>query len=152
MAKNPRWVNGSWVNGSWVTSPMGHMGHGSKKWPIVSSGTGVMRRTETSKLISELRWDSLSSRRTYFEMLHFFKKLCKLSSQYLIDCMPNNVNLNYKLRNTSINHLTPFKCRIESYKKSFFPICTSMWNDLSEELKLKAYQFLREKSKYGWKW
>ena len=48
--------------------------------------------------------------------------------------MPDNVNVNYKLRNASINHLAPFKCRIESYKKSFFPSCTSIWNDLSEEL------------------
>ena len=34
--------------------------------------TGAMRRTETSKLMTELGWDSLSSRRTYFKMVHFF--------------------------------------------------------------------------------
>ena len=59
---------------------------------------------------------------------------CKISPQYLIDCMPNTVVVNYKLRNANINHLAPFKCRIESYKKSFFPSCTSIWNDLSEEI------------------
>ena len=55
-------------------------------------------------------------------MVHFFKIYFKISpQQVLIDCMPNNVIVNYKLRNASINHLVPFKCRIESYKKSLFP-------------------------------
>ena len=48
--------------------------------------------------------------------------------------MPHNVNVNYGLRNTSISHFIPFKCRVESYKKSFFPSCTSIWNELSEEI------------------
>ena len=86
--------------------------------------TGAMRRTETSKLMHELRWESLSSRRKYFKMLHFFKINSKFSPQYLINCMPQKVNANYRLRNTSISHFIPFQCRIESYKKSFFPSCT----------------------------
>ena len=48
--------------------------------------------------------------------------------------MPHKVNVIYGLRNTSISHFIPFKCRIESYKKSFFPSCTSVWNELSEEI------------------
>jgi hypothetical protein len=96
--------------------------------------TGAMRRTETSKLMHELRWESLSSRRKYFKMLHFFKINSKFSPQYLINSMPQKVNANYRLRNTSISHFIPFQCRIESYKKSFFPSCTSIWNELSEEI------------------
>ena len=95
--------------------------------------TGAMRRTETSRLMHELGWDSLSSRRKYFKLLHFFK-IRKLSPHYLINCMPHKVNVNYGLRNTSISHFILFKCRIESYKKLFFHSCTSVWNELSEEI------------------
>ena len=96
--------------------------------------TGAMRRTETSKLMSDLGWVSLATRRNYLKMTFFYKVLFNLTSPYLSKNIPQAQNHNYNLREKKPNYLTEIRGRLLQYKNSFFPSRVCTWNNLPCEI------------------
>ena len=95
--------------------------------------TGAMRRTETKLLLEPLEWDSLHDRRKISKMSLFFKIMNKLTPPYLL----RNITLNQpQTRNLRhYNEIIPPRCRLQSYKTSFFINCISTWNALPDKIK-----------------
>ena len=95
--------------------------------------TGAMKRTETKLLLEHLGWDSLHDRRKIFKTSLFFKIMHNLTPLYLLRNITLNQPQSRNLRH--YNEINPPRCRLESYKKSFFPNCISLWNTLPEKIK-----------------
>ena len=99
--------------------------------------TGAMKRTEFKLLMRVLGWESLSERRKISKLTLFYK-IIHNASPYFFGCLPSPSGPQaYNLRggNTSIK---PIKCRLETYKRSFFPDCISIWNNLPNSTKNAA--------------
>ena len=86
--------------------------------------------SSTSKMISDLGWQTLESRR----------KQAKLQMMYrvvngLIDIRPDNYlrPATSRTRGNSKRFLVPY-CRTDYLRHSFFPSATRLWNQLPEEL------------------
>jgi len=84
--------------------------------------TGAISRTETTKLMLELNWDSLSQRRLYAKLMLFYKTVLHLTppylgSKYIVRSVPEReTRLNTR---SSHGFPVPF-CRLSCYQNSFF--------------------------------
>lgn len=98
--------------------------------------TGAMRRTETETLLKELRWDSLAARRHLLKISFFHKIVEGTISPYLQKNLTfiNQGTINHNTRMARLQKIKPLQCRLESYKKSFFPQCINEWNGLPENI------------------
>ena len=54
-------------------------------------------------------------------------------SPYLVDLLPPRRNCYRATRQTG--HFVPYKCKINSFKKSFFPSMVNKWNKLEAGIK-----------------
>jgi len=97
--------------------------------------SGANPRTETVKLLADLNWRPLKTRRDRFKLLYFYRIHVNSSPLYL------NVDLR-DLTNRACSETTrvtrfslsgsltmPY-CRTSKFRKSFFPSTLSLWNDL----------------------
>ena len=94
--------------------------------------TGALRHTSRVKLLSELGWSKLSTRRQYFKLIMFYKNFHKLCPTYLSDLVPT-VERTLTLRNSS--NVRQLKCRTNRYSTSFLPSTISLWNNLPLDLR-----------------
>ena len=95
--------------------------------------TGAIRRTASVKLNAETGWDSLELRRNRAKMFLFYQIVHKIGPSYLSNCItPRNEQVRSS-RSGSRNNMLLIEpnCRINCYKKSFFPDCIKIWNSLS---------------------
>lgn len=100
--------------------------------------TGVPRRTSTTELLGELGWISLEKRRESNKILLYQKIKCDNKvPQYIKACVPNarQEQTPRQLRSASNNHLSNPRFNTHSYRNSFFPSTTKMWNELPTELR-----------------
>ena len=95
--------------------------------------TGAMRRTETKLLLEHLEWDSLHDRHKISKTSLFFKIMNKLTPPYLLGNITLNQPQTQNLRH--YNEIIPPRCRLQSYKTSFFPNGMSTWNALPDKIK-----------------
>ena len=95
--------------------------------------SGAMRRTETKVLLEHLEWDTLADRRTLFKTTLFYKIMRRQTPPYLFRNLIINQPSTRNLRNH--NEIKPPRCRLELYKKSFFPNCIAIWNNLPDSIK-----------------
>ena len=74
-------------------------------------------------------------RRNEHKLINFFKIISGLSPDYLAELLPQRVgdNLQYTLRYHN-DFVTPL-CRLDVYKKSFFPSSIALWNSLPDDVK-----------------
>ena len=94
--------------------------------------TGGLYRTPRDKLLLELGWDKLATRR-HIHRLTLYHKLSDPGRQcpsYITELMSNTRahDTNRQLRNT--NKHTTFGSRTTLYHKSFFPLTCAQWNKL----------------------
>ena len=95
--------------------------------------TGAIRRTSSEKLNVEVGWDSLELRRSRAKMFLFYQIVNKIGPNYLT-CGITLRNDQLRSSRTGCRNnrlLVEPNCRINSYKKSFFPDCIKLWNTLS---------------------
>jgi hypothetical protein len=99
------------------------------------SCTGAYRHTSHEKLLEELGWPPLSTRRKQHRMNLMFKIQNNLSPPYLRDICPplTRDRTIYELR-TGMNITTPLPKTV-TYQKSFIPQSINDWNNLSVELR-----------------
>ena len=100
--------------------------------------TGAMRRTEALKLERETGWESLSLRRERAKLCWFFS-FCNVGApSYLqgkIIFAPESSRITRSSSNNGRRVLEK-TCRLECFRKSFFPDCAARWNALPQELRV----------------
>ncbi|KAI8484174.1 hypothetical protein Bbelb_381280 [Branchiostoma belcheri] len=112
--------------------------------------SGAMARTPRVKLLEELEWDSLATRRDYNRLLLMYRLVSgsvPLHLQVLIPTTRDSQRqLQLRLRNDTHLHV-PF-CRTTVYKNSFVPYTTRLWNSLPRDVREAAtYNQFRLKCK-----
>ena len=93
-------------------------------------------RTSHSKLLNELGWATLETRRTFYKMNMFYKMLNQCSPDYITRLIPEQrreTTGRYSLRNQE--ELTIPMGRLASFKSSFIPDIAKLWNNLTPTLK-----------------
>ena len=82
-----------------------------------------------------LGWEDLSSHRKVIKIVSFYKIVNNLAPAYLTRNLEFNDNVRYSLRTSNYQQIKPKHCRLTTYKNSFFPECTKIWNSLPENVK-----------------
>ncbi|KAI8517131.1 hypothetical protein Bbelb_057120 [Branchiostoma belcheri] len=99
--------------------------------------SGAMARTPHGKLLEELEWDSLATRRDFNRLLIMYKLVSGSVPSHLQLLIPTTRDsrrqLNLRLRNDTHLHV-PY-CRTNTYGSSFVPYTTRLWNNLPKEVK-----------------
>ena len=97
--------------------------------------TGAVKGTSHEKLYKESGFISLKERRKRHKLILFFKLVNGLLPDYLNDYIPPLVSDTnpYPRRRPSERQVPEF--RLETYRDSFFPSTTELWNDLSDIVK-----------------
>jgi hypothetical protein len=95
--------------------------------------TGAYRHTKHEKLLDELGWPPLSTRRKHHRLNAMFKIQKGLAPEYLRNqCPPlTRDRTTYNLR-SGMNISTP-QIRTSAYQKSFYPQTITDWNQLDQE-------------------
>jgi hypothetical protein len=92
--------------------------------------TGSVRGTSHEKLYKESGFTSLKERRQRHKLLLYKKISLGLCPDYLTNLLPPLVSsANPYPRRRPQERVIP-ACRTETYRKSFFPSTTALWNDL----------------------
>ncbi len=97
--------------------------------------TGLTRSVSIERLLQEIGWVSLESRRKIQKLVIVYKEKSGNLPDYLQNLFPPLVagNNPYHLRNN--NNFVTVARRTELYSKSFIPSSTKMWNELDNEIK-----------------
>ena len=97
--------------------------------------SGATKLCSIEKLLVELGWDTMQSRRDKHKLIIFYKITHGLYPNYLRDLVPPLVQKtsNYNLRNA--NNIQTFASNTNLFYKSFFPSSVRAWNALHEETK-----------------
>ena len=97
--------------------------------------TGTWQGTNTDKIYEELGWESLSNRRWFHRLVHFYKIQNNMAPEYLKNHIPPP---NVHHMGTRSNNIPLIKSNRNYFKNSFFPDSISTWNLLDSTLKEKA--------------
>ena len=97
--------------------------------------TGLTRSVHLDCLYKEVGWVPLSQRRKENKLITFDRIIRGSVPDYLQDLLPPLVgdDSQYHLRNY-LDFIAPM-CRLEIYKKSFFPSAISPWNSLPIDIR-----------------
>ena len=91
--------------------------------------TGALKSTESLKLLTDLEWESLQSRRNRAKLILLYKIMHGKAPLYLQNLLPpNTVQDRYSLRQVQ-NHRN-VRARIKTYEMSYFPSALKCWNCL----------------------
>ena len=91
--------------------------------------TGALKRTESVKLLNDLEWESLSSRRNNAKLILFYKIMSGKAPAYLTALLPQSVVCDrYNFRR--VVNTTSIKSRLRAYEMSYFPSTIKCWNKL----------------------
>ena len=94
--------------------------------------TGAMKGTSRHRLLQEIGWEDLKTRRAIHKLLLYFKIVNNVCPSYLVDLLPLLVNerTNYFLRTAS--DYSVFASRTERFKRS---LTATLWNDISFDIR-----------------
>ena len=95
--------------------------------------TGALQPTQLEQLYKETGWQTLAERRDIHCLCLFYKIVNGLTPSYLSELVPAQPVHSYNLRNmTGIQNLF---CRTSRFHESFIPYATTLWNNLSGEVR-----------------
>ena len=96
--------------------------------------TCAYKDTSHTTLMQELSWSPLNIRRNYLKLCQLHKIICEACPPYVNDLLRLERSVRqYELRNYS--KLKLFRIRTETYRKSFLPSSTRLWNSLTPNLR-----------------
>jgi len=97
--------------------------------------TGFMKGTSKHRLMQEIVWEDLKTRRAIYKLLLYVKIVNNLCPSYLVDLLPLLVSerTNYSLRTAS--NYSILASRTDRYKRSFFLSTTSLWNNIGYDIR-----------------
>ena len=92
--------------------------------------TGATERTSSRKLLVDIGWNTLETRRKIHRLKLYYKILKGIVPSYLFDLVPQVVGERntYALRNR--HDITLYRTHREFFRRSFFPSTTRDWNEL----------------------
>ena len=94
---------------------------------------GATARSNIVNVQNEVGFSTIQQHINDTSLIMLFKIINGFTPDYLSSILDElNINRTYNLRNSNIR--VP-KCRLETFKKSFFPRTISLWNRLPEEIK-----------------
>ena len=96
--------------------------------------TGGLFRTSTDKLLTELGWDRLTTRRRLHRLTLYHKlNTAEQLPHYITSIIPNTraQDTHRQLRNADRQSITT--SNTSSYKRSFFPTTIGQWNELTQD-------------------
>ncbi len=99
--------------------------------------TRAYNRTPTQRLMEELGWPTLETRRSYFALLQIYKMKKGLTPTYLQSILPPRQGEYGHYPTRRCEDFVPPMTRTAKYHKSFIPATVRKWNDLDENLKIK---------------
>ena len=99
------------------------------------TSTGATKLCSIDKLLSELGWETLQSRRDKHKLVIFYKIMNGLTPDYLRDLVPPLVQeaSNYNLRNS--DHIQTFHANTNLFYNSFLSSTIRAWNSLPNDVK-----------------
>jgi hypothetical protein len=97
--------------------------------------TGAYRHTEHVKLLKEVGWESLSTRRQTRRLCVYYNLLNGPTPKHILPHLPPTVSstTTYNLRNKE--NLRPPQTRLQSSYNSYFPKTTREWNNLYPQIR-----------------
>ena len=97
--------------------------------------TGATKLCSIDKLLADIGWESLQSRRDKHKLVIFYKTINGLTPEYLHELVPRLVQeaSTYALRNADQIQTTHANSNL--YYNSFFPSTIRAWKSLSDEIK-----------------
>ena len=113
---------------------------------IARTVTGARRGTSHEAIYNETNWMTLKERRSLNKFKFFSKIVDGQCPDYLETILPNKIRVNRPHSRHSENFVS-IKCRTETFKNSFFPSTTMMWNDLPLESRNSEYAVINLKHK-----
>ena len=93
--------------------------------------TGAIQGTSRDKIYKELGLESLQSRRSLHRLCTFHKIKTSGLPSYLFKLIPDTSH-HYLTRSVEI--ISTYPCRTESFKLSFFPWTIAEWNKLDSKI------------------
>ena len=96
--------------------------------------TGALSRTETVKILADLGWPLLSSRRKSSKLILMYKIVNRLTPQYLFDDYQQTQTFNTTRHLRTTNRVSVPFSRTLKHKNSFFPSTLKLWNELTSDL------------------
>ena len=78
--------------------------------------TGAMKGTSQRKLLDELAWEELKTRRSVHKLVLFFKIVNNLVPRYLTDLLPVTSQQRAGLLLRSADNFTLYPCRTERFR------------------------------------
>ena len=95
--------------------------------------TGAIKGTSKHRLMQEVGWESMSTRRKIHKLILYYKIVNNLSPTYLKELLPLQVSerTNYSLR--TVSDFSLFDSHTERHKASFFPSAARLWNSINIE-------------------
>ena len=100
---------------------------------IARTVTGARKGTSHNLIYNETGWETLSCRREKAKLFNFHQIVYGTAPNYLCNVISKGKDERYNLRNA--DNLPIPKVRTETFKKSFIPSTTSLWNNLDLETK-----------------
>ena len=92
--------------------------------------TGAYRHTSSDRLLAELGWQSLRTRRLNHKLIQLFKMTHQISPSYLQSILPAAVENRYNTRNSTSNSLPVIYAKLSNTRNSFVPSSIKAWNNL----------------------
>ena len=84
--------------------------------------TGAYKHTSYSKLLTELNWEPLSTRRQHFKLITYYNIVHNIYPRYLVDLLPDTPPTHYNLRDPQ--PLRPRASHLTMTYNSYFPSTT----------------------------
>lgn len=97
--------------------------------------SGALKGTNRLRLLEELGWDDLKTRRRLHKLFLFYKIVAGLSPSFLRDLLPSKVHEKSRFSLRNRDNFTSYRVRTERFKRSFFPSTVSLWNTLDSSLR-----------------
>lgn len=89
--------------------------------------TGATKLCNIHKILTDLKWETLATRRKHHRLIQFYKMQNNLTPPYLSNLIPSNAATNtYNLRNVT----RTISSRTEAHRLSFLPSTVRDWNCL----------------------
>ena len=96
---------------------------------------GATKLCNIEKMLADLGWESLQTRRRKHKLVTFYKIINELAPAYLRDTVPPLIQdtAPYRLRNA--DHIQNFHANTYLFYNPYFPSTIRGWNSLSDEVK-----------------
>jgi hypothetical protein len=97
--------------------------------------TGAIKGTSKGRLLNQLCWEDLKTRRYLHKMFFLYTIINLLTPSYLRDILPLQVSERSEYSLRSSENIISIPSKTEHLKKSFYPSSITDWNELDRNLR-----------------